>query len=576
MVKFSSCVVPMNGSTDAMFKFKNISMCSNNKTVLYGIFGTVCELEILGIVGDHQSGKRDLIKILSTKRGQLSAPYTGIISAHSKASLSESDTLPGYMTVYEIMEYYATMKGIKNPWIEEMLNVLSCDFIDLKMLGSAKFNSLTLFQRRLVKIACQYPLLHATLLLDEPFKDLSGTESAELMKMLKRISSGGCRIVLTFDTLRHESTFLIDNLMLLVRGVPVYYGPDWKNDLPSLLETDLQLVGTEHCTDLNLIRDHYTKMSYDLLVPDKRHSTDFDRPLPPYYKREASLNQLSVSTAVAIFHRILKQQSLKNEFYKIAMCSFLGVGIFSKHSHTSMYSQHWKICVAFLWAHITLAVSRFNSIYKESNVYAFEQKQRFYSPILYTIVHSMFDLVWDGLLSISFSTFLYLLLTSVDYGLKDHIPAEFMLFWGASMQLCTTLILKSVISLFYNRGFENCLYISSVVLGFQIAACGVLASTDSMSSPFMALHFLSFPSHALHATFKLLEVVAHPSPEYVQLLTMKDIYSRMLIHLAALHTIRSICFTRARRDFKKCSLYYLGLCAIAIALVGVLVLHALH
>ena len=176
-------------------------------------------------------------------------------------------------------------------------------------------------------------------------------------------------------------------------------------------------------------------MSYDLLVPDKRHSTDFDRPLPPYYKREASLNQLSVSTAVAIFHRILKQQSLKNEFYKIAMCSFLGVGIFSKHSHTSMYSQHWKICVAFLWAHITLAVSRFNSIYQESNVYAFEQKQRFYSPILYTIVHSMFDLVWDGLLSISFSTFLYLLLTSVDYGLKDHIPAEFMLFWGASMQL---------------------------------------------------------------------------------------------------------------------------------------------
>lgn len=567
-------IIPVSGSNDALFKFRNVSMHSRLKVLLHEVSGSVCEMEILAIMGDHESGKKELVKVLSDKKGILHSPYSGTITAHTRAALTNTDTLPGHFTVHELMMYYASMKNIQDPWIESILEVFSCDLADLLELSGRIYSSLNHFEKRMVKIAVQYPRLHQTLILDDPFFNFSGTETSALMDVLRRVASSGCRIIITVDNIRQESLRKVDHIILLVQGVPVYYGPNWKDDLDVFVHTVLKLKDKQHCFNLDTMRDYFIKMPIIDLCADKRFTREFQKAIPPYFSSVEHSSRCTCDLFCTVLTRVTKQQSLSNELYKVLFCLSLGVGVFSKHSHVAIYSQHYSLIMSFLCAHVFLGISRGRYLYKEARIYAFEQKQRFYSPYLYMLVQTCFDLCFDVFSSTATTAVLYLLLTAVDYGIRDHIPLIFMLLWGACMRLSVVFICQAIFNRFHKQGFGNCMYIITVVIGVQVAACGLLADTESMSKPFQALHFVSFPSHAYHAALLLLETPDNPVPSYVSKITYTHNVGHMFLNLAFLYMLRAISFTSfSRGGFNFKSIRYI-LISITTVLFGVLCSYA--
>jgi len=80
-------------------------------------------------------------------------------------------------------------------------------------------------------------------------------------------------------------------------------------------------------------------------------------------------------------------------------------------------------------------------------VYAFEKKQDFYSAALYTLVQTSMDVCVELASSTLFTALLWLILTQIDVGLHDKLDLSFMIAWGCSMRLATTLTLQTIVNL---------------------------------------------------------------------------------------------------------------------------------
>ena len=546
-------VVPLHGSNEIFFKFRDVSLNSDGKCLLRNVSAAVCEMEILGIVGDHESGKRELIQILSREKGTLYAPYSGTITSHTRASLTNTDTLPAHFTVYKIMTYHAKMKGIQDPWFEEMFDLFACDLGHLRDLCNLQFRTLSQFQKRMVMIACQFPRLHQTLILDDPFHNFSGTQSTAMVNILRAVANTGCRIILTFDNIRQTSLRKIDQLLVLVRGVPVYYASDWKQDLPLFTGQVLKLKHENHCFHLDQVRDHFTKMPPAQLTNDKRFISDFQKPIPVYYQRNDERNRFSYELFKTVLERLATQQCIRSEAVKAIFCLFIGIGVYQRHTDVAKYSQHYRLCMSFLFVHILLGISRSKDIYRETKIYAFEQKQRFYSPYLYAIAQTIFDVIFDVVSASLLSTSLFLVLAALHPGGLERIPLKFMLIWGGCMRLAVIFICQTICFRFHQKGFGSCIYIIAVVVGIQIAACGLLADIEYMSKTFQVLHFISFPSHAYHAALKLLEDHSHPTPSYVQHISKSHNLIHMSFNLWFLYMLRILSLTYHKNQNTRCN-----------------------
>tara|TARA_B110000967_G_C18893609_1_gene569093 strand:+ start:2394 stop:4136 length:1743 start_codon:yes stop_codon:yes gene_type:complete len=551
-MRFKNTITPVNGSNDAIFRFKNIAgKTVRGEWLFKNVTGGLCEMEILAIIGDNRSGKNDLIRCLSTQKGMLKGRYSGSISAHSKTSLQHVDTLPDDFTVYEIMTYYATMKGINFPWVHEMLNILSNDIVDLKSISSRKFRTLSTFEKMLVKIAAQYPRLHSTLLIEEPFRFLSGIEQLTLMKSLRLLANSGPRIILTIDTIRSECLKDVDTILLLIKGVPVYYGLGWQTDISEFMTKSHVRKKDVMTSDVDALRDSFYNVPDVALKADRRYDYLYNQPIPPYYQLSTIKRGFSRALFCGVFHRMWTHINFKAELYKIAIISFIAVGVFSKHSHLQRYSQHYRLCMSFLWTHVFLSMSKCRASFKEVQIYKFEQKQRFYSPFLYAAVHTLLDICIETILSIIFSCTLFVLLSATRiFGFNDQAPFMYMITWGVVMRLCTTYISQIILYYMHKNGYAMCLYTISIILGVQIAASGILSSPETMSRPFQFFHFLSFPSHAMHATYNLLKTPAHPVPWYIRNLSPLVKFQHLAINMFMFYMLRLCSFISIRSDYK--------------------------
>ena len=185
------------------------------------------EGEILGLLGPNGAGKTTTIQMLigalSPTSGEIlyfGSPFSGIEDpVLGKINFSSAYTdLPGRMTVWESLDVYARLYGVKNR--RERIYRLAREF-DIEKCVLKKFNSLSAGQKTrvlLIKGMINFPRI---LLLDEPTASLD-PEIAHKVRRFLLMQQDKHKVSILFTSHNmHEIQEICDRVIFLNHGVIV-------------------------------------------------------------------------------------------------------------------------------------------------------------------------------------------------------------------------------------------------------------------------------------------------------------------------------------------------------------------
>lgn len=167
-----------------MLTVKNLEKSTSKKLLMTDVNLTLHEGEILALVGEHQSGKSLLSKLilnLSKKtRGHIKVPanqYMGAFIPHEQfmPSITVQTAIKDYC---QLRDYPYSGRNVKN--------ILA--LFNLRKHLNHKISKLTVEECDLLKIALPLILRTDILILDNPFNNLPNKQAKDLRVLLKKIS----------------------------------------------------------------------------------------------------------------------------------------------------------------------------------------------------------------------------------------------------------------------------------------------------------------------------------------------------------------------------------------------------
>ena len=176
--------------SETVIELKNICKNYGKKHVLSDVSFTVNKGDIYGLVGKNGAGKTTIFKIilgLSDCNGGevLLENSKELDAAREKMGFFVGNNFFPYMDAKENLEYYATLKGIKNPEaeIKEVLELIGLSGVKTKAGGF----SLGMKQRLGIGIAILGK--PEILILDEPANGLDPQGIADIRHLVQRLNS---------------------------------------------------------------------------------------------------------------------------------------------------------------------------------------------------------------------------------------------------------------------------------------------------------------------------------------------------------------------------------------------------
>ena len=167
-----------------MLTITNLEKSSSKKLLMTDVNLTVHEGEVLALVGEHQSGKSLLAKLILTlshkTRGKIKISANQYIGAFiPRERLMPNITVQTTIKDYcQLRDYPYNGRNVKN--------ILG--LFNLRKHLNHKISQLTLSERDLLKIAMPLILRTDILILDAPFKNLQPKQAKDLRVLLKKIS----------------------------------------------------------------------------------------------------------------------------------------------------------------------------------------------------------------------------------------------------------------------------------------------------------------------------------------------------------------------------------------------------
>ncbi|KAL4899814.1 hypothetical protein BDW74DRAFT_171221 [Aspergillus multicolor] len=211
------------------------------RDILSDVHGTVRSGSVFGIIGASGSGKSSLVNILSGR----SQPTQGVIAINGRPSqpghlrrmmgfIPQHDFVPPDLTVRENILYSGrVLLGGRLPaneiegYIDSLIASLGLQHIRHQQVGSlVKQGSRGISggEYKRVSIALALAGAPAAIVLDEPTSGLDATAAHSLMKLLHSISRRGIVVICVIHQPRVEIYDLLDDLLVLNAGEPVYLG----------------------------------------------------------------------------------------------------------------------------------------------------------------------------------------------------------------------------------------------------------------------------------------------------------------------------------------------------------------
>ena len=210
-----------------VIRLDHISKQFNQTPVLKDITAKLHKGEILGFLGPSGAGKTTTIKIITGQLHQTSgeAYILGINSKQIDETIYEqigivTDTsgVYDYVSVYQNLEMFAKILGVKKINIEEILKKV--DLWEHRQKLASKLSKGQTQRLILARAILHHPRV---LFLDEPTSGLDPSTAMEIHKLLKQLKEEGMAIFLTTHNME-EATKLCDYVALLNNGTIVEYG----------------------------------------------------------------------------------------------------------------------------------------------------------------------------------------------------------------------------------------------------------------------------------------------------------------------------------------------------------------
>ena len=201
-------------------------MVFGDKTVIKDLSFTVKKGEIFGLLGSNGCGKTTTIRALLG----LYQPTGGQLLVNGKKFAPSDQTVVGYLpedrglylkeTVIDVMTYFGSLKGIKNPkqWSLDYLKR-----VDLSDAATKQIAKLSSGMQQKVQLGLTIMGNPKLLILDEPTKGFDPVNRKLLMSIITELHAKGSAIILITHYME-EVERLCDRAILLKDGVAHAYG----------------------------------------------------------------------------------------------------------------------------------------------------------------------------------------------------------------------------------------------------------------------------------------------------------------------------------------------------------------
>ena len=210
------------------------------KTILQNVRAYMPSGSITAIIGGSGSGKTSMLNALShrIKSGRLetsgSIMYNGNtdLSTVRSAYVMQQDILLETLTVRETLTYAAELRlpppvthVERSQIVEEVIQELSLKECADTRIGNNVHKGCSGGEKRRTSLGVQMLANPSVLYLDEVTTGLDATTAFQLIRTLKTLAKKGRTIVVTIHQPRSEIWALLDYLVLLSGGSPLYSGP---------------------------------------------------------------------------------------------------------------------------------------------------------------------------------------------------------------------------------------------------------------------------------------------------------------------------------------------------------------
>ena len=187
-----------------------------DRTVLNRIGFELAPGRLLGLIGHNGAGKSTLIKLilglLKPASGRLEVLGAPGASPLDVGYLPENVSFYDAMTVEEHLRYFAGLKGVARPRIDELVEELGLGVVLRQRLGQCSKG-----QRQRLGLAQALLTRPRLLMLDEPTVGLDPAASSLMYRELSALRDAGCAVVVCTHELALVEPYL-DQVLLLATG----------------------------------------------------------------------------------------------------------------------------------------------------------------------------------------------------------------------------------------------------------------------------------------------------------------------------------------------------------------------
>lgn len=210
--------------------------------LLKGVSGFLQAGEMSALMGPSGSGKTTLLDVLAGRKtvGSLRGDITFGGEKPTKNFLrrytgyvEQTDTLLPILTVEEMLLYTADLKRSmdeskekKMEAVNELMQVLALNSCKDVLIGNELARGISGGQAKRVNIGIALITNPKVLFLDEPTSGLDSFTSNEVISVVKSLALMGITVCATIHSPTPYAFGLFDRLMLLLRGSPIYFGPN--------------------------------------------------------------------------------------------------------------------------------------------------------------------------------------------------------------------------------------------------------------------------------------------------------------------------------------------------------------
>ncbi|KIX01062.1 uncharacterized protein Z518_10128 [Rhinocladiella mackenziei CBS 650.93] len=217
------------------------------KEILKDVSAQLPSRSLTAIVGASGSGKTTMLNVISHRVTDPKFQQFGTVTYESSveslgqdaasgrigmAYVLQQDILLPSLTVRETLQYAADLrlattktKAERQAMVETVIKELDLHKCANTRIGNDAHKGCSGGEKRRTSIGIQLLADQPVLILDEPTTGLDAASAIQVVQTLKILAQRGKTVVMTIHQPRSEIWRLVDNLVLLSRGSPVYSGP---------------------------------------------------------------------------------------------------------------------------------------------------------------------------------------------------------------------------------------------------------------------------------------------------------------------------------------------------------------